>query len=138
MSTRVLRAAAAFWSIDSVTVPGPLPVRPPVIPTQTDSLDAVQEQPLIASTLKVTGPPVAGTFALERSSVKRHGAPSWATSTCAEDTVMVAFRALGVVFGATRYGRVASPWPLVGPLMLTHAAGVSADHVQSRSAATVT
>jgi hypothetical protein len=104
---------------------------------QAASLDADHEHPLIASTRTFTDPPSGPTLPLVRSSVNRHGAPSCTTSTCADDMVMAPERAVGVVFGATRYESVASPCPLVA-LRLTQPTGVSADQEHSRSVLTVT
>jgi hypothetical protein len=137
ITTRPVRAADAVAATANDTVAGPLPVRPPAIVIQAASLDAVHEHPLIASTRTFTDPPSAPTLALVRSSVNRHGAPSCTTSIRADDMVMAPERPVGVVFGATRYERVASPCPLVA-LRLTQPAGVSADQEHSRSVLTVT
>jgi hypothetical protein len=52
-------------------------------------------------------------------------------------TSMLARRAAGALFAATRYAIDPSPWPLVADVMTIHCAVFDAAHVQSRVALTV-
>ena len=87
--------------------------------------------------LNVALSPDAATVAAVGVTVKRHSAASWTMSALVVLTSMVARRAAGALFAATRYAIEPSPWPLLAEVSTIHCAVFDAAQVQSRAALTV-
>ena len=82
---------------------------------QASSARASHAQPVIAVTPIRALPPSAPSSTRAASRSKRHGAPSCASSRCADSMVNSPRRGAGAPLAATPKDTLASPWPLVRP-----------------------
>jgi hypothetical protein len=124
----VREALLAFAVIASETVPFPDPVEPPVMVIQDAELEAVHAQPEPAVTSTVPVDAGDSTERLVVESVKAHTGAACVTVNVRPPTVIVAVRAAAVVFASALYAMVASPLPLVAPVMVSHVALLDAVH----------
>jgi hypothetical protein len=115
------------------------------LPAVADCAAVIQATPLaalhphadaLAATVTVSVPPAAETAALGNATVKRHGAASCATATCASLTPTIALRGAGSAFAATRYVTLPLPCPAACDVIATHDAPLVAVQVQSRVVST--
>ena len=123
------------------TLPAPVLVAPPLMPSQLVLLVADHEQPLAVDTVTVAVSPPAGDVRLadEIEYVQAEAAAAaWLTANERPAMVSVADLDVDAVFAATRKATVAVPLPLAPEVIVTQPAGLAADHAQPLAAFTVT
>jgi len=124
--------ADVLAATERLTVPFPLPLVPLVIVNQLVLLlNAVQAHPVITDTFVDVEPPAATMLAAVDESAKTQGAADWLRVKVWPPIVRVPLRGCGLGFAAATKMIVASPLPLVGPVMVSQfAALLTAVHEQ--------
>lgn len=123
------------------TLPAPVLVALPLMPSQFVPLVADHEQPLAVDTVTVAVSPPAGEVRLEGEMAYVQGAAAaaaWLTANERPAMVSVADRDVDAVLAATLKATVAVPLPLAPDVIVIQPAGLAADHAQPLTAFTVT
>lgn len=119
-----------FAAAVNPTDPEPEPLAPLVMVIHAALLEAVQSQPADVVTVRVPDPPAATTNWPVGEMEKAHDDPAWLTMNVWPPTEIVPVRANEPVFGAALKVTVPGPDPLEPPVMVIHAAPLTAVHAQ--------